>query len=59
MEIILRDLYPMSFFKLVMIVLLKIYAAGKIFRKICLNAIRDIFLSDMWCVIRGGKGDWG
>ena len=49
----------MSFFKLVMIVLLKIYAAGKTFGKICLNAITDTFLSDMWCVIRGAKGDWG
>ena len=43
----LRDLFPMSFFKLVMIALLKIYAAVKIFVKILLS------------VIRGGKEDWG
>ena len=33
----------MSFFKLVMIVLLKIYAAGKIIGKISLKAIRNTF----------------
>ena len=55
---ILRDLYPMSFFKLVMIVLLKIYAAGKIFGKLCLKAIRNTFFSNMWSVISRGKGDW-
>ena len=55
---VLRDLFPMTFFKLVMIVLLKIYAAGKIFGKIYLKAIRNTFFSNMWCVISGGKGDW-
>ena len=39
-----------------MIVLLKIYAAGKIFAKICLQAIRDTFFSNMRFVIRGGTG---
>ena len=33
----------MSFFKLVMIVLQKIYAAGKIFVKVYLKAIRNTF----------------
>ena len=42
-----------------MIVLLQIYAAGNIFGKICLKAIRDIFFSNMWSVIREGKEDWG
>ena len=37
-----------------MIVLLKIYAIGKSFGKICLKAIRDTFLSNMWSAIRGG-----
>ena len=55
---VLRDLSPMSIFKLVMIVLLKIYVAGKIFGKICLKAIRDTFFSNMWSVVGGGKGDW-
>ena len=32
----------MSFLKLVMIVLLKIYAAGKVFGKICLKTVIDI-----------------
>ena len=53
----------MSFFKLVMIVLPKIYAAGKIFGKIfgkiSLKAIRDTFFPNMWSVIRGGKENWG
>ena len=57
--VILRDLFPMSFFKLVMTVLLKIYAEGKIFGKICLKAIRATFFSNIWSVIRGEKGDWG
>ena len=39
-----------------MIVLLKIYAAGKIFGKIFLRAVRDIFFSNIWSVIRGGIG---
>ena len=48
---VLRNLLPMSFFKLVMIVLLKIYIAGKLFGKICLKAIvidtiwRDLFMT--------------
>ena len=41
----------MSFFKLVMIVLLKIYVAVKIFVKISLKAIRDTFFSNMLSVI--------
>ena len=49
----------MSFFKLVMIVLLKIYTAGKMFGKICLKAIGDTFFSNICSVIRGGKADWG
>ena len=48
---VLRNLLPMSFFKLVMTVLLKIYIAGKLFGKICLKAIvidtiwRDLFMT--------------
>ena len=38
----------MSFFKLVMIVLLKIYAAGKMFGKMYLKAIRNTIFSNMW-----------
>ena len=49
----------MSFIKLFMIVLLKIYTASKMFGKICQKAIGDTFFSNMWSVIRGGKGDWG
>ena len=49
----------MSFFKLVMIVLLKKYATDKIFGKICLKTIRDTFFSNMRSVIMGGKGNWG
>ena len=30
------------------------HASGKSFGKICLKAIRDIFFSNMWPVIRGG-----
>ena len=37
----------------------KLYVAGKIFGKIYLKAIRDTFFTNMWSVIRGGKGDWG
>ena len=48
----------MSIFKLAMVVLLKIYVAGKIFGKISLKAIRDTFFSNMWSVIGGGKADW-
>ena len=40
---VLRDLFQMSLFKLAMILLLKIYTAGKIFGKICLKAFRDNF----------------
>ena len=54
-----RDLFQLSFSKLVMIVLLKIYAARKFFCKICLKAIRDTFFPYMWSVIRGGKGNRG
>ena len=49
----------MNFFKLVMILLLKIYTAGKMFGKICLKAIGDTFFSNICSVIRGGKADWG
>ena len=55
----LRNLSQMSFFKLVIIALLKIYTASKIFGKICLKAIRDAFFSNTWSVIREGKGDCG
>ena len=54
---ILRDLFPISFFKLVMIMSLKIYAADKVFGKICLKAIRATLFSNIWSVIMGGKGD--
>ena len=53
---VLSDLFQMSFFKLFMIVLLKIYTTGRIFVKICLKAIRDTFFSNMWSVIKGGRG---
>ena len=36
------DLIPTSFFKQVIIMLLKIHAAGKILGKICLRAIRFV-----------------
>ena len=39
-----------------MIVLMKIYAAGKIFGKIFLRVDRDTIFSNMWSVIRGGIG---
>ena len=40
----------MSFFKSVMIVLLKIYAAGKTYGKICLKAITDkLFFQNVVC----------
>ena len=48
---VLRNLFPMGFFKLVMIVLLEIYVGGKLFGKICLKAIvidtiwRDLFMT--------------
>ena len=51
---LLRDIFAMSSFKLVMVVLLKIYAAGKIFCKISLKVIRDAFFSNMWSAIRRG-----
>ena len=56
---VLRDLFPMSFFKLVMIVLLKIYTTSKIFGKIFLKAIRDTFfpICGLWSGEReGGLG---
>ena len=40
---VLMDLFPMSFFKLVMIVLLKRYAVGKTFGETGIKAIRDTF----------------
>ena len=40
-----------------MIVLLKIYAADKIFGKIGLKAIGDTFFFNMWPVVRGGTGE--
>ena len=53
----LRDLFPMSFFfKLVMIMLLKIYVADKHFGEIDLKTIRDIFSSNIWSVIGTGTG---
>ena len=56
---VLKDLFPISFFKLVFIMLLKVFAADKIFSKICLKAIRATFFSNMWSVIGAGKGVWG
>ena len=53
---VLRDLFPISFFKLVMIVLLKIYAAGKMLGKICQKAITGTFFSNMESVIERGTG---
>ena len=62
---VLRGLFPMSFFKLVMIVSLKIYATNKIFGKIYLKAIRDTLFFFQYVVcnqgregILGGEG-WG
>ena len=52
----------MSFFKLVMIVQLKIYATGKVFGKMCLKAIRDTFFPICGSVIRRETGPnfwWG
>ena len=53
-----KGLFPMRFFKLVMIVLLKICATDKIIGKICLKIIRDTFFSSMWSAISedGGEG---
>ena len=50
----------MSFSKLVMTVLLKLYAAGNIFVKICLKAIRDTFFSNLslWEVQGGPMFRW-
>ena len=56
--VVLRDLFPVSFFKLVMIMLLKIYPADKIFGKVCPKVVRATLFSNMWSVIKGGKGDW-
>ena len=39
-----------------MIVLLKIYATDKIFGKIYLKTLRDIFFSNTWSTISGGTG---
>ena len=44
----------MSFFKLLMIVLVKIYTAVKVLGKICLKTIRDTFL--LTCGLRLGEG---
>ena len=46
----------MRFFRLVMIVLLKICTTDKIFGKISLKTIRDTFFSNMWSAISGGTG---
>ena len=46
----------MRFFKLAVIVLLKICATEKIFGKICLKVIRDTFFSNMWSAISGVTG---
>ena len=56
---LLRDLFPISFFKLVLVMLLKTYHAHKMFGKICLKVIRTTFFSNMWSVIWGRKWDWG
>ena len=42
----------MSFLKLLMTVLMKMHASGRIFEKFYLKAIRDTFFSNMWSVIR-------
>ena len=49
--LLLRNLVPTSFFKEVMIMLLKMHASGTIFDKTCLKAIK-IFFFNMWSVIR-------
>ena len=46
----------MGFFKLVIIVLLKVYSTDKIFGKICLKTIRDIFFPNMCSAISGRTG---
>ena len=61
---VLRDLFTMKFFKLVMTVLQKIYATDKFFGKICLKTIRDTFFSPI-CGLQsverhgGSKFWWG
>ena len=40
-----------------MIVWQKMYAAGKLFGKVCLKTIRDTFFPNMWSVNREGKRD--
>ena len=55
---VLRDLFPMSFFKLVMIVLLKIYTTSKIFGKIFLKAVGDTFFQYVVCD-QGREGGLG
>ena len=52
---VLRDLFPIEFSKLVMIVLLKIYTTGNSFGKMCLKAIRDTIFRNLGSLIRGGK----
>ena len=49
---VLRHLFTVNFFKLVIIVLLKIYATGKIFGNICRKAIKDTFFSNIWLAIK-------
>ena len=49
---VLKDLFQMSFSKLFMIVLLRIYTARKSFDKICLKAVRDTLFSNM-CSVEG------
>ena len=51
----LIDLIPTSFFNKIVIVLLKMHAAGEIFVKICLKA-RNIFFPDMFFPTKGGVG---
>ena len=55
---VLRDLFPMSFFKLVMIMLLEIYVARKIFDKIYLKGKKYLFFQYVVCDQRreGGLG---
>ena len=50
----IKEFISMRFFKLVMILLLKIYATEIFFKKIiCLKTIGDIFFSNMWSGISG------
>ena len=54
---VLRDLFPTKIFKVVMIVLLKIYATDKIFGKSCLKTFRDtVFFQYVVCNQRRDRG---